>query len=255
MLALGVGIPQARNRETMGDYSEMAEFYDALYEDVKDYAAESSVLANLIREARPQARTLLDVGCGPGAHARHLTDAGFDVDGVDIEPTFVEACRSRCPEGSFTVGDMRTLDLPDRYDAVLCLFSAIGYMLDEASLDTAVERMARHLVPGGVLVIDPWFEPGEMDHGWIATTVGKTEDTTVCRMSRTVIEGNLSRLEFEYLIGTVEGIERRSEVHELALFSQAQMEAAFAHAGLDVERKEKFLRTRGAYVGTSSSPS
>jgi hypothetical protein len=65
----------------------------------------------------------------------------------------------------------------------------------------------------------------------------------VCRMSRTIIDGSVSRLELEYLVGTPAGIERRSETHELGLFTQAQMEAAFRAAHLAVERRPKALRT------------
>ena len=233
----------------MGDYSQAAEFYDLLYAGEKDYQSEAALLVELIHESTPNATSLLDVGCGTGAHARSLIDAGFDVDGVDLEPAFVEIARAKCPEGSFHVGDMRTLDLPDRYDAVLCLFSAIGYVRDEAGLSATIERLGGHLKPDGVLIVDPWFEPGQLTDGWISTLVAEGDGVTVCRMARTVIQDAVSRLEFEYLIGTAEGIERRSEVHELGLFTQDQTESAFAAAGLSVERKEKVLRTRGTYVG------
>lgn len=232
----------------MGDYADAAEFYDLLYADEKDYAGEAKLLEGLILEANPDATRLLDVGCGTGAHARSLLDIGFEVDGVDIEPAFVKIARAKCPEGSFRVGDMTVLDLPGRYDAVLCLFSAIGYARDLTSLGKAIEGMSGHLMEGGVLIVDPWFEPGQMDHGWIMAVVGKGDDVTVCRMSRTVVTGSTSRLEFEYLIGTSNGLERRSEVHELGLFTQEQMESAFRLAGLRVERQEKALRTRGLYV-------
>jgi len=68
-------------------------------------------------------------------------------------------------------------------------------------------------------------------------------------MSRILIEGRVSRLEFEYLIGTADGIEHRAEIHELGLFTQAEMEEAFRSAGLTVQRHPDAPRTRGIYVG------
>jgi len=233
----------------VGSYSEAAEFYDLLYSDQKDYAEEAQVLAGLLRKNCPEAKSLLDVGCGTGAHARSLIDGGFEVDGIDLEPSFVEIAAKKCPEGSFHVGDMANFDLPGQYDGVLCLFSAIGYAQTEENLRAAIRAMTAHLKPGGVLLVDPWFEESELSDGWISTHVGRGDDLTVCRMSRTVIEGAVSRLEFEYLIGTSEGISRRSEIHELGLFSQPQMEAAFREAGLEVERETEAPRTRGIYVG------
>lgn len=143
---------------------------------------------------------------------------------------------------------MTALDLPKRYDGVLCLFSAIGYVESETALRRAIEGMRAHLNPGGVLIVDPWFEPGQLTHGWISVMVGAGADVSVCRMSRTLIEGTTSRLEFEYLIGRSSGIERRRETHTLSLFTQSQMEAAFAAAHLSVTRKPAILRTRGLYI-------
>jgi SAM-dependent methyltransferase len=236
----------------MGAYANAAQFYDLLYEGQKDYPAEAELLRATILDVHPTAHTLLDVGCGTGAHARALIDSGFQAHGVDLEPAFVDIARAKCPEGVFRVADMAGLDLPERYDVVTCLFSAIGYVRTESALRATLRRMAAHLNRGGIVVVDPWFEPGQLTHGFVMAIVGSRDDLTVCRMSRTVVEGTISRLEFEYLIGTASGLERRSEVHELGLFTQAQMESAFADAGMAVERKPEALRTRGLYVGRTA---
>lgn len=233
----------------MSHYSTAAAFYDLLYQGEKDYAAEAEVLGSVIRAHNPSAASVLDVACGTGSHARALTELGFEVDGVDLEPAFVERARTKCPEGQFVVGDMTRLSLPTRYDAVTCLFSAIGYVESESELRSTIGGMRAHLAAGGVVIVDPWFEPDQLTHGWISTLVGKDDDVTVCRMSRTLIEGRTSRLEFEYLIGRATGIDRRSEVHRLSLFTQPEMEGAFRAAGLAVERMPEVLRTRGLYVG------
>lgn len=235
---------------SVGSYRHAAEFYDLLYAVEKDYAAEAKLLAALLRDVHPGARSILDVGCGTGSHARSLLDLGFSVDGIDLEPMFVEIARSKCPEGTFIVGDMTRLDLPGRYDVVTCLFSAIGYARTQDTLRATVRCMREHLKPGGVILVDPWFEPGQLSDGWISTLLGKSDRMTVCRMSRTVLQDAISRLEFEYLIGTASGIEHRSEVHELGLFTQEQMEQAFSEAGLIVERRPGALRARGVYIGT-----
>jgi len=234
----------------VSSYRQAAEYYDLLYSLEKDYSAEARFLDRLIRRSSPSATSLLDVGCGTGAHAKSLIDLGYEVDGIDLEPTFVETARCKCPGGSFQVGDMTTFALEKRYDVVTCLFSSIGYVLTESGLRAAISRMRRHLNPGGVLLVDPWFEPGQLTDGWIVTLTGQREGLTVSRMSRTVVDGPVSRLEFEYLIGSAAGIERRSELHELGLFTQDQIEAAFSAAGLSVAREPEVLGTRGVYIGT-----
>ena len=238
----------------MGAYAEAADLYDLLYAEEKDYATEARLLRDLIHGVLPEARTVLDVGCGTGAHARALIDLGFGVHGVDIEPAFVRIAAGKCPEGAFSVADMTALNLGARFDVVTCLFSAIGYVRSEQGLRSAIAGMRRHLNEGGMVLVDPWFEPGQLTDGWISTLVARGGGTSVCRMSRTVLNGSVSRLEFEYLVGTARGVERRSEVQELRLFTQEQVESAFGAAGLSVDRKPEVLRTRGIYVGRPLAP-
>ena len=54
---------------------------------------------------------------------------------------------------------MRSFDLGRRFDAVTCLFSSIGYLLTPEDLEQGIARMAAHVAPGGVLVVEPWFTP------------------------------------------------------------------------------------------------
>lgn len=78
---------------------------------------------------------------------------------------------------------------------------------------------------------------------------GETDQLKVSRISRTLIDGRISRLEFSYIIGRPDGIEHLVERHTLGLFTQDEMETAFENAGLTVKRLPEVLRTRGLYVG------
>src|SRR5262245_22261173 len=109
-------------------FTETAEFYDAIYFAFKDYAAEAAIIAERIRPVRPGTRRVLDIACGTGEHARILSSTyGFEVDGIDLNPDFVRLAQARNPAGKFRVADMTDFDLADRYDALICMFSSIGY--------------------------------------------------------------------------------------------------------------------------------
>jgi SAM-dependent methyltransferase len=233
----------------MSVYAPAADVYDLLQSAEKDYAAEALVVANLIGERRPDAARILDVACGTGQHAAHLHSPGFAVDGIDLEPAFIELARRRCPDGVFTVADMTAFTLPRRYDAITCLFSAIGYALSVARLNQTLAAMTRHLAPGGVVIVDPWFEPGQLTDRSVAAMSAASESLAACRVSRTLVEGSISRLELTYCIGRATGVETRQELHELGLFTQAEVENAFRATGLSVERRLGVLRRRGVYIG------
>ena len=237
----------------MGSYATAAEFYDLIYGEFKDHDAEADLIAGLVRERLPGARTLLDVGCGTGSHAVGFSRLGFEVTGVDVEPTFIDIARAKAADADFLQGDMVDFDVSERYDVVTSLFAAIGYVVEPDRLDRAVANMAAHLEPHGLLVVEPWFEPGVLTEGWITTQVGRSPDVSVCRMSRTVVEGRRSHLEFEYVVGSASGIERLSERHTLGLFTRDQMRHAFRSAGLEVEWLPEVGPFRGLYVGWRSS--
>ncbi len=142
-----------------------AHVYDLIYEAIgKDYGAESSQIRSLIEQRKPEARTLLDVACGTGGHLRHLQET-YEVTGVDLDPEMLEQARELLPDARLVEGDIRDLDLGETFDAVVCLFSSIGYLEDTDELDVAVGSMADHLNAGGVLVIDGWVRPDEWING------------------------------------------------------------------------------------------
>jgi SAM-dependent methyltransferase len=233
-------------------FSRTAELYDAFYRE-KDYRAEARSVAGVIRARVPTAATLLDVACGTGEHARFLAeDHAFSVEGTDLEPGLLKIAATKVPAAAFHVADMVDFALGRRYDAVTCLFGSIGYVRTEPALRRALAAMARHLVPGGVLVVEPWFEPGTMTHGFVTLLSTELPDgATACRMSHTRVDGRLSHLRFEYLLGDANGLRRESEVHELALFSRDETTAAMSAAGLrDIAFDEQGPSGRGLYVAT-----
>ena len=54
---------------------------------------------------------------------------------------------------------MTNFDLGRGYDAVTCLFSAIGHVITEEKLRAAMRSMSAHVRPGGLVVIEPFIDP------------------------------------------------------------------------------------------------
>jgi len=146
---------------------------------------------------------------------------------------------------------MADFDLGKRFDAVVCMFSSIGYVRTEERLRSATASMARHLEPGGILVVEPWLAPAD----WLDRHVGAVfvdePELKIARMNIAQREGNVSIVEFEYLVGTPDGIERFSERHELGLFTVEQYLEAFRAAGLEANHDPDGPMGRGLYVAVA----
>src|ERR1051326_4058162 len=68
-------------------------------------------LLALLDRAGLAARLVVDLGCGSGIWARHLTDAGFPVVGVDISPAMIKLARKRVPEAEFHVASFLDFEI------------------------------------------------------------------------------------------------------------------------------------------------
>jgi SAM-dependent methyltransferase len=231
-------------------YTSSADLYDLIYTSLKDYAAEARWLAGLLQELAPGARTLLDVACGTGEHARWLSAGhGLQVDGIDLDRELVTLAAAKHREGTFRCADMTDFDLGRRYDVVTCLFGSIAYARGIAALGRAMRCMAAHLCPGGLLLVEPFLSPGALPPGRVTTRAVEAGGIGICRMTHATVAGTEARIAFEYLVGREAGIERRSELHELSLYTEEELTASLRAAGLVVETLPGGLDGRSLHVG------
>lgn len=230
-------------------FDKSAELYDLIYAQFKDYEVETEHIHQLIVEHNPKAKTILDIGCGTGEHASRLAHQyGYLVDGIDIEPAFVDLAKKKHPLGTFTVANMADFHLSKNYDVLLCLFSSIGYIDSLANLQNTMNCFMDHVKPDGLLIIEPWFEPGVMSGGKSFMHTAETEALNVCRMSYTELAGIKSILHFEYLIGSEAGLSSFNERHELTLFTREQVTSCLKTAGFEVKYTSSGLSGRGIYL-------
>ena len=226
-------------------FSQTAQYYDLIY-GFKDYVAETEKITALIQKELPTAKTILDVACGTAEHAK-LLSRQFEVDGIDLEPAFVEIAEEKVSSGEFWVADMSNFSLPRTYDVVLCLFSSIGYLLTKEKVVAALGSFKKHLNPGGVIFVETWITPENWQVGHTVMITAEANDLKICRMNVAEQVANRSVLNFHYLIATKHGVEHLEEAHELTLYTKEEMLGCFADAGLGVSYDDGFLG-RGLYT-------
>jgi SAM-dependent methyltransferase len=232
-------------------YTRSAPYYDALYA-FKDYEGTARRLQQLLGERHPGARTLLDVACGTARHLELLRQR-YRVEGVDLSEELLQVARARCPDVPLHRADMADFDLGRTFDVVTCLFSSIAYVRSLERMRAATEAMARHVAPGGLLLLEPWFPPERYWTGTITANFVDRPDLKIAWMyTSDPPAGRLAVLDISYLVGTVEGVEHFEERHELGLFTDEEHRQAFRDAGLEVEHDETGIFGRGMYLGRRS---
>jgi SAM-dependent methyltransferase len=230
----------------MGVYEITARYYDKLYA-FKDYRAEAERLLAFIRALGAGGR-LLDVACGTGAHLEHLR-GHYEVEGLDNSPVMLGAARKKLPGVAFHEADMCDFELGRRFDVVTCLFSSVGYVRTTDELHRAVGCMARHLVPGGILALEPWFTPEEWNPGTVHLLTVDEPELKIARVSTSFAEGRLSYFDLHYLVATPGGTEHFVERHEMVLFERGEVADALVAAGLEHSYDAQGLSGRGLHLG------
>jgi hypothetical protein len=109
--------------------------------------------------------------------------------------------------------------------------------------------MARHLNPGGLLLIEPWIFPDKWNDGHLHQLVVDQPDLKISRMNISRREGHVAVLDMHHLVGTPDGIEYFVERHELTFFTPEEYRAALEAAGLTVTFEEQGFTDRGMFIG------
>ncbi len=117
---------------------------------------------------------VLDAGCGTARLGAELARRGHVVTAVDLDPVFVEAAREH-RELTVHRADLTELDLGTQFDAVVAAGNVMVFMTPGTER-TALEKMAAHIVPGGLFVAgfatDRQYTVGMFDED--LTSVGLT---------------------------------------------------------------------------------
>lgn len=191
----------------MSVFGAYSHYYDLLYRD-KNYSAEATYVHELIREHMPKAKTLLDLGCGTGAHAVEMVTHGYIVTGVDQSAEMLKRAELKLSETPgakdamrFFEGDIRTVRLGEKFDAVTCLFHVMSYQTSNEDLEAALRTAAEHLEDGGVFIFDCWYGPAVLtDPPSVRVKVLEDEATLITRIATPTMLPNDNRVDVNYNI-------------------------------------------------------
>ena len=181
---------------------------------------------------------VVDLGCGSGILAEAVSDAGYDVLGIDISPDMIAMARRRVPDAEFRCESLLSAELPPSI-AVVAVGECFNYRFDERvsrdALRALFARIHAALEPGGVLLFDaagPGRVPGEgrlqtyVDGGDWVLLLHAEENADAARLTRCITSFRR----------TGELYRRDDECHELDLLPPEEISADLEAAGFAVER-------------------
>ena len=145
----------------------MVRYWDLLRGDTSHWSSRPYFL-KIIRESGEPA---LDAACGTGRLLLDYLAQDVDIDGVDISPEMIDACRVKLTEAGLSpnlyVQSMQDLELPRHHRTIIVPPSSFLPLTAVGDANRALLCFYEHMQPGGTLAISmKVFEPDPSAEEW-----------------------------------------------------------------------------------------
>lgn len=124
-------------------YTKLAKYYDYLAPSTTE--DECQFLKEIFEKyGEGRIVKVLDLGCGTGRHASLLQKMGYQVTGIDLSTQMLKIAREKSPKSSFVKMDFCSPKFKNNFfDASICMWSTIGYILDKDEFREFVRNVSR----------------------------------------------------------------------------------------------------------------
>lgn len=179
---------------------------------------------------------VLDVACGAGRHAIELARRGYRVTGVDISTASLARATALADAAGVDVrwlhADMREIPYAGEFNAAINMWTAFGYLENEAEDQRAMDAIARALAPGGALLLD-LLNPTGLARNWKAQGWEDLPDGTVLAEER-IFDPVTYRIANTWHFLHPDG-RRSAESFETRLYTMPELRSMMGRAGLVVD--------------------
>jgi len=232
-----------------GDYSR---YYDLLYKD-KDYAAEANYIHGLIHQVAPQAKKILNLGCGTGTHDVLLSLQGYSVTGVDMSEEMLAIAKAKISASmelsaslQFHQGDIRNVCLGTSFDVVISLFHVMSYQTGNMDFMAALSTAKDHLSPKGIFIFDCWYGPAVLtDRPVVRVKRLEDDKTSIVRIAEPLLypEKNLVDVSYTVFIKDKIGgsVHELKETHTMRYLFSPEVEMMLSNAGFKILTSEEWM--------------
>lgn len=245
-------------------YKKFAKYYDKIYSK-KEYSKEVNFIDSILKKHNLKGKKILDIACGTGTHAKLLKEKGYSVTGIDINPGMLKIARKKAKGIKFIRGDMKKLELKEKFDAIICMFTSINYNTTLKELKKALSNFYKILNKGGIVIFDLGLTKEgkragkQKDYCTYIDTYSET-DLQIARISQwqpSKENKNIFNANFLMLVKDKGKIDFEIDEHKLGVFNPEEITKIMKSIGFKVSVYDNFSlkkytkkSKRAVFVGT-----
>ncbi|MGB9680509.1 MAG: class I SAM-dependent methyltransferase [Thermoanaerobacteraceae bacterium] len=175
----------------------------------------------LIKSINPNAKYLLDLGCGTGRHAELFCEKGYTVHGIDISEHMLKIADKRRfgkeDRLTFSCSRIQELNLEQKFDVIVSLFHVLSYQNSNDDVIKFFEIVKKHLNIGGIFIFDFWYGPAVLtDLPTVRVKRLENESIKVTRIAEPVLHAQSNIVDVNYDIFIEDKATKRIiQAHEL----------------------------------------
>jgi len=233
-----------RGPERVPPYTKLAPIYDYVMRHV-DYERWADYVTLIFKIVQVDVKTILDIACGTGTLIRKLRERGYKAMGFDLSHEMIAVAKKKNQDVPLWRGDMRCFTSKRRFDAVVCLFDSINYLMELKELGEVLRAVEEVLHKGGIFLFDISTERNSLKNFNNYYEKDRKEGFSYVRRSyydsRESIQYNDFTISFQK-----EGWRKYREVHRQRVYSLREVEEEVNRSGLELKYVFEGFTFRGA---------
>jgi cyclopropane fatty-acyl-phospholipid synthase-like methyltransferase len=177
------------------NYSDV---YNKIYKK-KKYLKEADYISAILKKNKILKGDILELGLGTGNHAKYLLKKKYKITGVEKSSSMI-AFAKKIPKLKCILGDVRTVRLNKKFNAVISMFHVINYMLSSLDLNNFFKTANIHLNDNGLLVFDTWNDRSVKIKNLSDSKAFKINNYIITRKSNSkIIKNKIISIKFKFI--------------------------------------------------------